>query len=256
VVDAADEGGAGEDGVNLEERYLDAVYERAWVRPEADVNPSVLCQACLDVLPVDGAGISLTRGPLRVPLGWSSDTVGLAERAQTTVGAGPCLTVSEGGGALAADATTTAERWPVYWDELHRLTPFRSVASIPLTANEEPPFGALDLYAASADLSSALTLTEVSDAVARPVAAMLWGRYDQLYVEELDVRRWLSGQPAAQRIAVWTAAGMVIAGSGLNDVDALATMRGWAYSHGCSLDEIANSLIDGTTPVEALVSDV
>ena len=241
--------------MNLEERYLDAVYERAWVRPEADVNPSVLCQACLDVLPVDGAGISLTRGGLRV--------AGLEQRDRGARGTCPdhrrhgALPDRVRRGRCAGGRRDDHRRAvALLLDELHRLTPFRSVASIPLTVNEDPPFGALDLYASSADLSSALTLTEVSEAVARPVAAMLSGRYDQLYAEEFDVRRWLSGQPAAQRIAVWTAAGMVIAGSELNDVDALATMRGWAYSHGCSLDEVANSLIEGTTPVEALLTDI
>src|SRR4051812_13950028 len=66
---------------------------------------------------------------------------------RTTLDAGPCLSAVHDGAALAADATLITAGWPVYFDELVRLTPYGSVASIPLRANGEPPFGALDLYA-------------------------------------------------------------------------------------------------------------
>src|SRR4051812_14430217 len=214
-----------------------------------------MCQACVDVLPVDGAGISLTHRSLRVPLGWSSGSVGIAERAQTTLGAGPCLSAAQAGRALAADAATTAARWPVYWDELYRLTPFRSVASIPLRVDDEPIFGALDLYASSADLGSTLALLEVADAVAGPIANLLMGTSEQRDGDDFEGADWLYEDPAAERLTVWTAVGMLVAVSAQNDADALATMRAWAYSHERSLDEVANSLVDRDTPVESLLTE-
>jgi hypothetical protein len=61
-----------------------------------------MCQACVDLLPVDGAGTSLSHKSLRVPLGWSSGSVGIAEQAQTTIGAGPCLRLRMGPDVSAA----------------------------------------------------------------------------------------------------------------------------------------------------------
>lgn len=241
--------------MELRQRYLGAVSERVLSTAETDVSPSLMCQACVDVLPVEGAGISLSHRALRVPLGWSDPSVGAAERAQTTVGAGPCLSAASTGGPLAADAAAIAVRWPVYWGELHRSTPFRSVASLPLRLQDQPIFGALDLYASSTDLSSTLDLTGIAEAVAGPVSIMLSGAFDRLYDEEFSVPDWLTEEPAVQRVTVWTAVGMVVAASGHTDADALATIRAWAYSHGRSLDDVAVSLTDRHTSVESLLTD-
>src|SRR4051794_28374895 len=154
--------------------YLDAIGRRLLSGGHSDYSPSLMSQACVDVLPsVEGAGISLAPTPLRVPLGWSSEEAGTAERAQTTLGAGPCLSAIHDRAALAADATLIAARWPIYFDELVRLTPYRSVASLPLQAKGEPPFGALDLYASSAELSFTLDLPDIAAAVAEPIAVLL-----------------------------------------------------------------------------------
>ena len=241
--------------MKLRQRYLSAVSERVLSSRAVEVSPSLMCQACVDVLPVHGAGISMTNSSLRVPLGWSSASVGVAERAQTTLGAGPCLSAAATRVPLSADAPAIAERWPVYWDELHRLTSFRSVASVPLRVGDEPAFGALDLYATSADLGSTLDLPEVADAVADPMATMLSGAFDQLYDEDSAVPDWLSEDPAVERVAVWTAVGMIVAAGAQTDADALAVMRAWAYSRGHNLDDTATSLIDRDTPVEALFAE-
>jgi hypothetical protein len=60
---------------------------------DAELVPMVLCQACVQVLPVAGAGLSIT-DQLRIPLGASDEVVARAERLQTTLGEGPCLTAS------------------------------------------------------------------------------------------------------------------------------------------------------------------
>ena len=241
--------------MGLRQRYLGAVCERVLSTADADVSPSLMCQACVDVLPVEGAGISLSHRSLRVPLGWSDPYVGVAERAQTTIGAGPCLSAAAAGGPLAAHAGAIADEWPAYWSELHRLTPFRSVASLPLRLEGEPVFGALDLYASTTDLSSTLDLSRIAKAVAGPVAIMLSGAFDRLYDEELVVPDWLTEDPAVQRVTVWTAVGMVAAASGQTDTDALATLRAWAYSRGRTLDDVAASVADRHTSVESLLTD-
>ena len=235
--------------------YLNAVYERVASDARSELSPSLLSQACVDVMePVEGAGISMAQKALRVPLGWSNDEVGAAERAQTTLGAGPCLSAIHDGAALAADETQIESRWPVYFDELVRLTRYRSVASIPLRVEGEAPFGALDLYS-STPLTPTLDLSDVAAAAAGPIAVILSGALARLYDDEdQHIPRWLDADPAVDRMAVWTAVGMLIAATQQTDTDALATLRAWAYSRGCSLDEAANSLVDRVTPLDAVLA--
>ncbi len=240
--------------MGLEQQYRTAVAARVRTDVARAWSPSLLARACVDVLPVDGAGISLAQKMLRVPLGWSSDDVGVAERAQTTLGAGPCLSAVDEGSPLAAGAAEIAERWPVYWDEIHQRTPFRSVASVPLRVDDQRPFGALDLYSTAADLVP-LPLPEIDAALAMPIALLLSGSFDAVYEQEPEVPDWFDDDPAVERMAVWTAVGMVLSTRGGTDTDALATIRAWAYSNGRTLDDVAGSLVDRRLPLEVVLSD-
>jgi hypothetical protein len=56
----------------------------------ADLLPLVFVRAAVSVLPVAGAGLSMT-DHLRIPLAASDYDVVAAERLQTTIGEGPCL---------------------------------------------------------------------------------------------------------------------------------------------------------------------
>src|SRR6185437_11302048 len=56
-----------------------------------ELLPVRLAQACVAVLPVSGAGISLLYDDFRVPLGASDDAASCAEQLQFTTGEGPCL---------------------------------------------------------------------------------------------------------------------------------------------------------------------
>jgi len=56
-------------------------------------------------------------------------------------------------------------------------------------------------------------------------------------------------------MTVWTAVGMLISASGHDDVQALATLRAWAYSRGRNLDEVAASLVNGVTPLETVLAN-
>lgn len=240
--------------MGLRQHYLTAVARRVETSSARSWSPVLLAQACVDVLPVDGAGVSLSQKMLRVPLGWSSPAVEVAERAQTTLGSGPCLAAAAAGHALAADASTIAERWPVYWDEIQQRTPFRSVVSVPLRIDDRPILGALDLYAESTVLAPQLTLAEVGDAVAGPIAVLLSGAFDRVYDEDPDIPDWFDDDPAVGRMTVWTAVGMIVSACGGTDTDALATLRAWAYSHARTLDDVAESVVDRRLPVRALVT--
>jgi len=103
-----------------------------WARADGDkLRPTVLAQACVAVLPVAGAGLSVIHR-LRVPLGPSDDQA--AERLQSTLGEGPCLAAVEQAGPVMGDSATIARRWPTFDVELQERTPFRFLVSLPLVA--------------------------------------------------------------------------------------------------------------------------
>ena len=110
-------------------------------------------------------------------------------------------------------------------------------------------------YAATSDLSSTLALPGIADAVPGPIATLLMGTSEQRDGDDVEGAEWLYEDPAAERLTVWTAVGMLVAVSAQNDADALATIRAWAYSHERSLDEVANSLVDSETPVESILTE-
>lgn len=247
----------------LTQRYLTAV--RTHQQGSVMVTPSVLAAACMDVLPVDGAGISLVSAELRVPLGWSSATVAAAEQLQVTLGDGPCLSAASDGRALIADGDVVSAHWPVYHQQLSDQTPFASVAAVPLAAPGQPSFAALNLYSTRPDFSSVLALPEAA-AVAAPIVTVLLGMLDPDGLPApADL---LTAGPAEDRMRAWQAVGMVMAAAhlnptghgrdrvravGLNTTDALAVLRGYAYSHDLTLDQVTGQITNlDLDPVDIL----
>lgn len=229
----------------LASRYQAAVreaYDR--LARDADLLPSVLAVACVEVLPVAGAGLSLT-DVLRVPLGGSGPLVSQVEGLQATLGEGPCLSAMEDGEPLVADAATLEQRWPAFCRELSARSPFRSVASLPLALPGQRAFGALDLYRTEAEADTSLlepdVRTEVVDQIVMllqqaPMTSASWT------AEPVAV--WLGGPSVTRRMEVWAAVGMVMSTAGLDEVDALSVLRSYAYGHDLVLDEVAQLLVD------------
>jgi len=238
----------------LRQRYLDAVRGLLGPHLHDQLSPSMLAGASVSVLPVDGAGISMSDPRLRVPLGWSSEDAAATERLQTTLGEGPCLTAAAQESALVADADAIARRWPVYQVELNQQTPFCSVASVPLRVPGGDVFGALNLYAYRPDLSAVLAQDETRE-VAEPAAAMLIGMLASPGKDRPDdgLPLRLDQESAVARSEVWMAVGMLIANSALTDMTALALLRGFAFSQEITLDDAAHRLVERFLPVEAVL---
>lgn len=238
--------------MSLGQNYQQAV--RQALAPEGDPSlllPMALVRACVQVLPIDGAGLSLTH-ELRVPLSASSEVVARAERLQVTLGEGPCLSASALRSPLVADLETLAGRWPVFHTELVRQTPFRSIASLPIRLPDGPPLGAVDLYSQDASAAPFAVIPQVGMEVADQVAAFLLG-----------TSTWLreghepgTGDPevaADRRLNVWVAVGMVMAHTGLSNLDALALLRAYAFGQGLDLDDLAEQVTTEVLPVPTLV---
>ena len=206
----------------------------------AEALPTTLVESCRDLFGLDGVGISLT-GEVRIPLAATSTDAVTAEALQTTIGEGPCLTAAGHGTTVVADATSMAATWPVFGAALTDGTPFRSVASVPLRTGGGSWFGAVDLYSVDAD---AATLNAVIDDAALVGEVMAASLVDVAGVAGLRgaLSRWMQSPSANHRFRVWNAVGMMMAYAGEPSRDALARLRGYAFSHNLSLDELAGRL--------------
>lgn len=63
---------------------------------------------------------------------------------------------------------------------------------------------------------------------------------------------WLDNEPARMRSQVWTAVGMVNGALQLTTLQALDRVRGYAYSHGSTIDALAERLTTGQMDTAAL----
>lgn len=230
-----------------------AVTDPEIARPE--LVPVRLARACATALGTAGAGLSVMENDFRIPLGASDEAASFAERLQFTQGEGPCLDAARTRQVVVADSGQIDGRWPSFAAELFAHTPFRGVATIPLSLAASTR-GALDLYLidehalGSVPLADAVTIADAvvetlaaSDSVTAPAIDELTG---------LPTRSWLSAPSAQQRRFVWLAVGMVMSSSQTTAPDALALLRSYAYGHGTQLDDLAAALVDRRLTLDEL----
>jgi hypothetical protein len=226
--------------MDLAERFVAAARRiYALAGTGAELLPMVLAQACVNVLPVAGAGLSVT-AELRIPLGASDETAARAERLQTTLGEGPCLAVTAARTPHVYDQETMASSWPVFHQELLAQTPYRSIASFPLSTRRRNRCGALDLYSTDPGGHAFRSLVELSTAIVGPIAVILFdtpGSASRIHIET-----WLGNESAARRLNVWVAVGMMIEHTHLSSANALDLLRAYSYGHDTTLDDTADRL--------------
>jgi hypothetical protein len=228
--------------VKLDEKFMSVVIKDYDAQSGAeDMLPDVLARACVTVLGVAGAGLSIT-DELRVPLAASDDLVARAERLQTTLGEGPCLSATAEREPLIADQDLMATRWPIFHRELHAQTPFRSIASLPLNSVDHQRLGALDLYSTEPHFMHPRGVAEISANVANAIAAILFDTANAPFQRGAVSSAWLVKPPAATRMNVWVAVGILIEHATLSNADALAALRAYAFSHDMTLEDVATEM--------------
>ncbi|SHN58620.1 ANTAR domain-containing protein [Geodermatophilus obscurus] len=241
-----------ESPMTIAERFAVAVARSASDLPGVELLPERLARACAEVLPVDGAGISLFfASDRRLPLGASDDQAAVTERLQFTVGEGPCLTAHASGRPVVAQEAEIGSRWPAFYDELVTRTAVRDIISLPLV-DETRGFGALDLYLVPPNDVRAVALSDAL-AVASEVVSVFSraGRADR----DREGPAWLDAPAAERRSLVWQAMGFVNAGLEISSDDALALLRAHAYSEGLQLDDLAVQVLSREIPLERLGFD-
>ncbi|MEV7618420.1 GAF and ANTAR domain-containing protein [Streptomyces sp. NPDC089799] len=206
-------------------------------------TPAALCRACVDLLDVTGASVSLGGDNDAQTLWWSSDPVaGQLAETQYTLGDGPCRSALElAAPVLAADLTggADARRWPVFAQQAVELG-VQAVFSIPL-GPAGLAVGSLDLYR---DRTG--PLSERDRSFAFPAADAITTALFAIQAQEPagGGAAWLD---AAERDhdEVHQATGMIMVFLDLDAPQALARLRAHAFTYEQSVTEAARDVLAG-----------
>lgn len=232
-------------------------FRAAWAggRDPATATPELLpvrlTRACVQVLPVVGAGLSLINHDFRVPVGASDELASVAERLQFTQGEGPCLDAARQSKIVIAGEADLRQQWPLFAANFLEHTPFRGTLCIPLHLSAETT-GALDLFVTDPDDLAAISLTDavtVSDEImdALTIAQALTGSVGAFSDEPEPA--WLNSGAARDRTIVWVAMGILMTRLDTTADTALAVLRGYCFSHDAVLDDVADALVSGRLDV-------
>jgi hypothetical protein len=211
--------------VNGDDRYLRiaVAFARATMAPGAQ-----LCRACIDVLEVSGAGISVMTGEQAGPLCASNARMRMVEDLQFTTGEGPCRDAFASGHPVSA---------PTFVD-LAVANGIGAVFAFPMAASGVM-VGALTLYQ---DEPGALTTLQhedslsLADVLTETVLSLQDAAPDGVLAAGLD-------DAVAYRAQIHQAAGMVSIQLGVSPHDGLSAIRAYAFAHGVGVDKVAADIV-------------
>jgi len=210
-----------------------------------------LCHACVDLLDVDGAAVSLMlEGSSQGTFGSSDGLSRQLDEFQFTFGEGPCMDAVRAGPVFAANIADVAEtRWPAFVGSALDLG-IGALFALPISlANSH--VGALDLYRhAPGPLfgNSLLGGLMAAELAALPLLDMISA--------EAELATSGQGEPAwnqlasLARVEVYQATGMVMAQLGVGPVEALARLRAHAFAQGLTASQVAWSIVERELSLE------
>lgn len=235
------------DGVTVDDRALRRVvskYAQALVTGTYDVGQVLydLSDQCLEVLPVDGAGVSLAvpdDGGLEF-LAATDRRADRVEDAQLAHQDGPCLTAFRTGKVITVDDLQQDERWPTYRD-IALDVGYRAVLAVPMPVRDAT-IGSLDLYRDAPGPWS----PEVVD-VAVSLSNLATGYVTMS--RALDDATALNGQLQRAldvRVVVEQAKGILSGRGGQPPAEAYERIRAHARDHQLPVRDVARAVVDGT----------
>jgi GAF domain len=204
-----------------------------------------LCQACVELLPVDGAAISVTyAGMSQGTFGSSGALSRRLDEFQFTFGEGPCLEAATSGlPVLVGDVQEAPSlRWPAFAQAALDIG-VRAVFALPV-AIARTHVGALDLYCtrpgplAEDALHGGLWAAELA---ALPLFTLMNADVDWAAVGESS-NGW-EQLNSLQRVEVYQATGMLIAQLDVNAAEALVRLRAYAFAEGLTASEAAWAIV-------------
>lgn len=196
-----------------------------------------VCQACAELLPVDGTSVSVMTGVTGRERFYASDAVAARiEALQFSLGEGPCFEAfTSRRPVLVPDLRSSGSAsWPVFAREI-TAEPVGALFGFPLVSGAIS-IGALDMYRrtpgwlSAAEIAVALRLVDIAALV------LLGLRLGDTGGDWTDLPRG--------RAQVHQATGMLIAEFGLSADHALARLRGYAFAVGRLVDDVADDLVN------------
>jgi hypothetical protein len=197
------------------------------------------CTACIDVLKVSGAGITVMGGDHDGPVCVSNARMAALEDLQYTTGEGPCRDAFAFGLPVAAPNLDgeDAHRWPAFID-LAVASGVGSVFAYPLQS-ARLVVGVLTLYG---DASGSLSGDQHADSLALAVvlAEAMLSLQDAAMPGDLAVGL---EDAVAYRAQVHQATGMVAVQLHVSAFDALVRIRAHAFANGLSIETVAAQIV-------------
>ena len=196
-------------------------------------------RACVDVLPVDGASISVMSGPRERETLYASDEIAAQiENVQFSLGEGPCFEAFATRRPVLVPDLPQASivDWPVFATAINAL-PIGAIFAFPLQAGAIG-IGAIDLYRRRPGWLTADEL-HIALEVVDLVSAVLLG----LLLGDVHGADGWEGVLSPGREQVHQATGMLIAAFGVSAEEALARLRGYAFVMDRSLDDVAQDIV-------------
>ncbi len=205
-----------------------------------------LCNACVELLAVDGASISyMGDGSMQGTFGSSGELSRTLDELQFTYGEGPCMdAITEQRPVLAPHLDGAFEaRWPALTQAVlgHGI---HAVFALPV-AVASTPIGALDLFRRSSGPLEASAMTGGMYAAKLAAIPLL-----DLMTADTDWQSAAEGRgsweqlESLERVEVYQATGMIIAALGVSPADALVRLRAHAIIRGLSASEVAYQILN------------
>src|ERR1700712_3277383 len=202
-----------------------------------------LAQACVTLLEVDGASITLEAAtPNRVTLAATDQIAAELEQLQDVLSEGPCWDAYLSGSSQTTNLTPEQDpQWPQFGPAARQAVGLRTVYGLPMTPHRQT-MGVLSAHLAGTNTELPIGL-EASVFLADTIGAALL-----LDPQQHDPNG--QGGPWSGRARVHQATGMIIAQLRISPDDAMAILRAHAYAHNTGLDDIAEQIIRGTLNFE------
>ena len=234
--------------MGIQEQLLTAIGEE-----RGTVAADRLCEACVTLLDVDAAAISLVfDGANTGTLGASSGHARLWDELQFTLGEGPCSdAVTKRASVLVVDLADLHDaRWPAYRPAM-LAQEIRAVSAFPVVAAGHY-VGALDLFRTSPrrlnadELTGALVAAELAE---MPVLDLMDSDL-QAAVSDPESDAWTE-LTALSRAEVSQATGMVVAQLEITPAAALVRLRAHAYATSRSVSDVARDVLNRQLRLES-----
>lgn len=212
-----------------------------------------LCHACVDLLEVDGAAVSVVHdGAVHGTFGSSGEMSRMLDELQFTFGEGPCLEAVRQKRPVFVDNFNSADehRWPAFSKAVVR-SGVGAIAAFPIRI-AGLAVGALDLFRNSTGALSERNLAGAAwaaELAALPLLSLISETVDWDTADD-DIDGW-SRLASLERIEVYQATGMVMAQLNVGPAEALVRLRAHAFANELTASEVAWSIVERGLALDA-----